>query len=71
MKKKEKTHRRRQQHGDDQREREVGKLEEGKGGKMVMEGDLTWGGVHTIQYTGGIYVILLTRVTQNNSINKK
>ena len=37
-----------------------------------MEGDLTWGGEHTIQYTDGVlydctpetYIILLTNVTQ-------
>ena len=45
---------------------------------MVMEGDLTWGGWHTIQYTGDVlqnctpetYVVLLTNVTAINSINK-
>ena len=38
---------------------------------MLMEGDLTWGGEHTIQYTDGVfqsctpetYRILLTNVT--------
>ena len=44
---------------------------------MVMEGDLTWGGEHTIQYTGDVLqncmsetcIILLTNVTPIN--NKK
>ena len=43
---------------------------------MVMEGDLTWGGEHTIQYTDEVlqncaretYIILLTNVTPINSI---
>ena len=43
---------------------------------MVMEGDLTWGGEHTIQYTDDIlqnrtpetFIILLTNVTPINSI---
>ena len=42
---------------------------------MVMEGDLTWGGEHTIQYTDDVlynctpetYIILLTNVTPINS----
>ena len=46
-------------------EREV---EEGKGGKMVLEWDLTQSGEHTIQYTDDVlwnyipetYIILLT-----------
>ena len=46
---------------------------------MVMEGDLTWGGAHTIQCTDDIlctctpetYMILLTNVTPTNSINKE
>ena len=45
---------------------------------MVMEGDLTWGGEHTIQCTEDMlqnctpecYVILLTGVTPINSIKK-
>ena len=44
-----------------------------------MEGDLPWGGEHTIQYTGDIlwnytpetYVILLTNVTPIQSIKIK
>ena len=44
-----------------------------------MEGDLTWGGEHTIQYTDdvlyncipGSYVILLTNVIPINSIANK
>ena len=43
---------------------------------MVMEGDLTWGGEHTIQYTNDvlqnfmpeIYIILLTNVTLVGSV---
>ena len=43
---------------------------------MVTEGDLTWGGEHTIQYTDGVlqnctletYIILLTNVIPINSI---
>ena len=43
---------------------------------MVMDGDLTWGGEHTMQYTGDVFqnhtpemrVILLTNVTPINSI---
>ena len=46
---------------------------------MVIEGDLTWGGEHTIQYTDDVlenctpetYIILLTNVTPINSIKKK
>ena len=45
---------------------------------MVIEGDLTWGGEHTIQYTDDVlqnciletYIILLTYVTPINSIKK-
>ena len=45
---------------------------------MVMEGDLTWGGEHTIQYTDDVlqscmpenYIILLISVTPINSIKK-
>ena len=45
---------------------------------MVIEGDLTWGGEHTIQYTDDVlqnctpetYIILLTNVTLINSIKK-
>ena len=45
---------------------------------MVMEGDLTWGGEHTIQYIDNVlqdcapesYIILLTDVTPINSIKK-
>ena len=29
-------------------------VEEGKGGQMVMEGDLTWGGERTIQDTDDV-----------------
>ena len=40
---------------------------------MVMEGDLTWGGAHTIRYTDDAlwnctpesYIILLTNLTRN------
>ena len=43
-----------------------------------MEGDVTWGGDHTIQCTDGVlydctaetYIILLTKVTPINSIKK-
>ena len=46
---------------------------------MVMEGDLTWGGEHTIQYATDVlqnytpetYIILLTNVTPINSIKIK
>ena len=46
---------------------------------MVMEGDLTWGGEHTIQCTHDIlqnctpetYIILLTNATPINLMNKK
>ena len=46
---------------------------------MVMEGDLTWYGEHTIQYIGDVlqnctpetYIILLTNATQIKSIEKK
>ena len=45
---------------------------------MVMEGDLTWGGEHTMQYTGDVlwrctpqtYIIVLTNATPVNSIKK-
>ena len=45
---------------------------------MVKEGDLTWGGGHTIQYICDIlqnyipetYIILLANATPINSINK-
>ena len=45
---------------------------------MVVEGALTWGGEHTIQYRGGVlsngipetYIILFTHVTATNSIKK-
>ena len=41
---------------------------------MVMEGDLTWGGEHSLQYTDALfqnctsetYIILLTNVTAIN-----
>ena len=46
-----KTHRHTQQCGDYQRERGWEELEEGKGDKPGLEGDLTWGGEHIIQYT--------------------
>ena len=43
---------------------------------MVMEGDMTWGGEHTIQYTDDVlqnctpetYIVLLSNVTSINSI---
>ena len=43
-----------------------------------MEGDLTWGGEHILQYTDDVlwncipktYIILLTNVTPIKSINK-
>ena len=43
-----------------------------------MEGDLTWGGEHTIQYTDDVlqnckpdtYIILLTSITLINSMSK-
>ena len=43
---------------------------------MVMEGDLTWGGEHTIQFIDDVlqnctpetYIIFLTNVTPINSI---
>ena len=46
---------------------------------MVMEGDLTWGGEHTVQCTDDVlwnrapeaYIIGLTNVTRINSIKKK
>ena len=46
---------------------------------MVMEGDLTRGSEHTIQYTGDVlqnytpdtYIILLTKANPINSINTK
>ena len=38
----------RHQCGDYQREREIGEVEEGKGGQEGMEGDLPLGGEHTI-----------------------
>ena len=46
---------------------------------MVTEGDLTWGGEHTKQYTDDVgqnctpktYIILLTNVTPMNSIKIK
>ena len=46
---------------------------------MVMGGDLTWGGEHTVQYTGDVLwncapetcIVLLTNVTPVNSIKKK
>ena len=46
---------------------------------MVMEGDLTWGGEHTIQYTDDVLqnctletnIILLTKVTPVKSIQIK
>ena len=53
------------------RGRGVGQEEEGEGGQMVMEGDLTWGGEHTLQCTHDIlyncapetYIMLFTNVT--------
>ena len=46
---------------------------------MVIEGDLTWGGEHTIQYTDDVlenctpetYIILLTNVTSINAMKIK
>ena len=46
---------------------------------MLAEGDLSWGGEHTIQHTGDVldsctaetYIILLTYVTPINSIKIK
>ena len=46
---------------------------------MVMEGDLTWGGEHTIQYTDYVswnctsetYITLFFNVSSFNSINKE
>ena len=46
---------------------------------MAMEGDLTWGGEHTVQYTDDVlqnympetYIILLNHVTAINSVKKK
>ena len=54
----------------------MGEVEEGKGGINVMEGDLTWGGEHTVHYTDDVvqnctpetYVILSAKVTPINSI---
>ena len=51
-------------------------VKEGMGGQMVMEGDLTWGGEHTIQCTDDVlwdctpetYIILLINVIPINSI---
>ena len=45
---------------------------------MMMEGDLTWGGEHTIQYTDDVlcnckpetYVVVLTHVVPINSIKR-
>ena len=45
----------------------------------MMEGDLTWSGEHTVQYTDDVlqncthetYIILLTSSTPINSIKKK
>ena len=44
---------------------------------MVMEGDLTWDGEHTVQYTDDVqnctpetYKILLTNVTPLSSVKK-
>ena len=50
-----------------------------KQGQMVVEGELTWGIEHTIQYTDGVledwtpktYLILLANVTLINSIKNK
>ena len=72
IKQKQKTHRHRQQYGNYQRE---GEKVEGKGGEMVMEGDLTLDGEHTIQYTDDVLqncaleicIIILTNVTPINS----
>ena len=46
---------------------------------MVMQGVVTWGGEHAIQYTDDVlqnctpdtYLILLANVTPINAINKK
>ena len=52
--KKKKSHRHRKQHNDHQREGWVGEAEKGKEGQMVTEGDWTWGGKRTIQYTDDV-----------------
>ena len=57
---------------------EQGEVEKGKGMEMVMEGDLTWGGEHTVQYTDDIlqnctletYIILLTSIVPVIQIQK-
>ena len=54
-------------------------MEEVNGGQMVMEGDWTLGGEHTVQCADDVlqnctpeaYIILLTDVTPINSILKK
>ena len=47
---------------------------------MVTKGNLTWGGEHSVQYTGDdvlqnctpeTYIILLTNVTPINAMEKK
>ena len=56
-----------------------GEGEEGRGGCMVMEEDVIWGGEHTIQCTNDVFwnctpemcIIVLTSVTPTGSIKKK
>ena len=65
-------------YGDDQGHRGWGQTQEGEGGEVVTEVDLTWGGEHTIQYTDDVlfnctpetYIILLANVTPRNVIKK-
>ena len=46
---------------------------------MVMDGDLSWGGEHTIQYADDVlqhgtpetYIIILTNVTTVNAVKNK
>ena len=70
-------HRHRQQYGNYWRERGWGRgVEEGRGGQMVMEEDLIWGGEHAGQCTDDVlqnrtpdtYTLLITNVSPINSI---
>ena len=77
-KKKVETHRHRQQYGDYQRERCLGKVEESKGRTNGDGRRLTWGGKHMIQYTDDVLYncvsetyIILTNVTRIKSIKTK